>query len=52
MKNKHPTLDGGQKKVVFGGPKEVEARRAHRKGRKRVSEGEFSHLPIRKECRL
>ena len=31
VKNKHRTLDGGQKKIVLGGPKEREARKVFRK---------------------
>ena len=31
MKNKHRTLNGGQKKIVPGGPKEIKARKACRK---------------------
>ena len=31
VKNKHRTLNGGQKKIVLGGPKEREARKVFRK---------------------
>ena len=31
VKNKHRTLNGGQKKIVLGGPKEREARKVSRK---------------------
>ena len=31
VKNQHRTLNGGQKKIVLGGPKEREARKVFRK---------------------
>ena len=34
MKNKHRTLNGGQKKTLLGGPKEKEARKVFRKAMK------------------
>ena len=50
VKNKNRILNGSQKKIVFGGPKEEEARRVRRKEKSTLSKWS-SHLPIRKECR-
>ena len=50
VRNKHRIVNGSQKKIVLGGPKEEEARSSS-KGKKRLSESGVSHLPIRKECR-
>ena len=41
VKNKHRTLDGGQKKIVLGGPKEREARKVSSKGDEGFQKGGF-----------
>ena len=37
VKNKHSTVNGGQKKIALGGPKEKEARKIFRKVKKTIS---------------
>ena len=39
MKNKHRTLNGGQKKTLLGGPKETEARKVFRKANEGFQKG-------------
>ena len=51
VKNKHRTLNGGQKRISLGGAKEKEARKVFRKVENHLSDSGFSHLPTRKGCR-
>ena len=40
VKNKPKTTNGGQKKTVFGGPRVRRSRKALRKGKNKLSEGD------------
>ena len=50
VKNKRWMLNDGQKKTVFGGPKEKEARKVFRKVTWAFRKVGFPHLPTRKLC--
>ena len=41
VKNKHRTLHGGQKKMVLGGPREIETRKVFSKGQNCLSGSGF-----------
>ena len=49
VKNKYRTLKGGQKKIVLGGPKENEERKASRKAMRAFRKGGFRTSPSEKE---
>ena len=51
VKNKHTTLNVGQKKIVLGGPTVRESRKVFSKGDGSFSERLVSHLSTRKGCR-
>ena len=50
-KNKHRTLSGGQKKIVFGGPRVKKGKKVSSKGKNNLPESEFPYISSRKGYR-